>query len=203
MHNSEKSAEKNSLFREEFFPEYARDEAIIQLKTVSGKLAADIGAGQGFISEGLLNAGLKVIAEESSPLAIDFLKNKFRGINEFETVLSDSAAIKLDNDSVDYAFASMYLHHTENPQEAIKEIFRILKPGGKAAITDILFHDHLRIIKNHNDRWPGFTLPDIYDWLINAGFKNISIEKLNKSFIYQDEKGDAIEFNIFIGCGEK
>lgn len=187
---------------EEFLLEKVRDEAIIQLKTVSGKTAADIGAVKGFMSEGLLDAELKVIAVDSSPAMIELMKEKFADIKEFQAVLTNQDVIKLGDESVDYAFANMYLHHVEDPQAAIKEIIRILKPGGKAAITDLMFHSHEELIKNYHHRWPGFSFPDLYDWFINAGFKNISIEKLNQSCT-PEKSGGEIKIDIFIARGEK
>ncbi len=189
--------------KEEFYSKKIRDEAVMQLKTISGKTAADIGAGIGFFSEGLLDADLNVIAVETSPAMIDFMKEKFANIKEFEALLTDSDIIKLDDNSVDYAFANMYLHHTDNPQASLKEIFRILKSGGKAAITDIILHDHTKYIENHHNRWPGFSLPDLYVWFIKTGFRNISIEKLDHFFTVSVETGEEIKIETFIACGEK
>ena len=199
----ENVADKWDSMRADFFSEKVRDEAIIQLKTVSGKIAADIGAGTGFMSEGLLDAELIVIAVDSSPAMIEIMKEKFADIREFQAVLTDPDIIKLSDESVDYAFANMYLHHTEDPRAALKEIIRILKPGGKAAITDLMLHNHEELIKNHHDRWPGFSFPDLYDWFISAGFKNISIEKLYQSCTCKEECGGEIKIDIFIACGEK
>jgi len=189
--------------KEEFFSERIRDEAIIQLKTINGKSAADIGAGTGFMSEGLLDAGLIVTALDSSPEMTVFLKEKFADIPEFKVLLTDPDTIKLGDGSVDYAFANMYLHSVPDPGEAVREIYRILKPGGKAAITDLICHDKEELIRNHNHRWPGFSFPDLYDWFINAGFKNISIEKLNERCSCTGESGGEIKLDVFIASGEK
>ena len=155
------------------------------------------------MSEGLLDAELNVIAVDSSPAMVEFMKDKFADIKEFQAVLTEPFLIKLADDSLDYAFANMYLHHAEDPQAAIKEIIRVLKPGGKAAVTDLLLHDNETHIKNHNNRWAGFSFPDIYDWFINAEFKNISIEKLSQGCSVKGASGEDIKFDIFIACGEK
>lgn len=189
--------------KEEFFSEKIRDEAIMQLKTITGRTAADIGAETGFMSEGLLDAGLKVIAVETSSEMITYMKEKFTNIKEFETLLTGSDAIKLGDNTVDYAFANMYLHHAADPQAELKEIIRILKQGGKVAITDLLLHNHSEIMENHHNRWLGFSFPDLYDWLINAGFRNISIEKLDQYFIINSERGEEFKIEAFIACGEK
>lgn len=188
---------------DEFLLERVRDEAIIQLKTISGKTAADIGAGTGFMSEGLLDAELEVVAVDSSPEMIGIMKEKFADIKEFKCVLTDQSVIKLDDESVDYAFANMHLHNTENPQAALKEIIRILKPGGKAAVTDIILYQDEEAQKKYQHRWPGFSFPDLYDWFINAEFRNISIEKLAQSITFTDKNGKEIKIGLFIASGEK
>ncbi len=195
--------DKYDPIREEFFSERVRDEAIIQLKTVSGKTAADVGAYTGFMSEGLLDAELRVLAVESSPDMVEFMKEKFADIPEFKVIQTDPGSIKLEDESVDYVFANMHLHHMEDPQAAIKEIYRILRNGGKAALTDLILNDSGEPGKKYHLRWPGFSFPDLYDWFIKAEFKNISIEKLNQSVTCIDENGSEIKIDIFIACGEK
>ena len=183
--------------------ERVRDEAIIQLKTVSGKTAADIGAGSGFMSEGLLDAELRVFAVDSSPEMVEFLKEKFQDIREFKAILTEPAIIKLEDESVDYAFANMYLHNTEDPQAALKEIIRILKQGGKAAVTDIILYSNEEAQKHYHHKWPGFSFPDLYDWFINAEFRNISIEKLTQYCTHTAENGEETKIELFIATGEK
>lgn len=203
MSNNVNPSSGHDMLREEFLVEKIRDEAVIQLKTVSGKTAADIGAWNGFMSEGLIDAGLNVLAFDTSQVMTGFMKEKFADIAEFKAVLTAPGVIKLDDDSADYAFANMYLHFVPEPQVIINEIFRILKPGGKAAVTDILLHDKSENIKNHNHTWPGFSLPDLYDWFVAAGFKNISIEKLEIICTCTGDSGEVIKLDSFIACGEK
>ena len=203
MNNTENNPAEINSTEEEFLLERVRDEAIIQLKTVSGKTAADIGAGTGFMSEGLLDAELKVVALDSSPEMIALMKEKFADIKEFKCVLTDQSAIKLEDESADYAFANMYLHNTEDPQAALKEIIRILKPGGKAAVTDIILYQNEEAQKKYHQRWPGFSFPDLYDWFINAEFRNISIEKLTQNITFTGKNGEEIKIELFIASGEK
>ena len=65
--------------RENFFSDEVREEALSTLPVQKGKTAADIGAGTGFISEGLIQAGLQVIAVDQSEAILKEMKRKFRG----------------------------------------------------------------------------------------------------------------------------
>ncbi|VVB68911.1 Methyltransferase domain protein [uncultured archaeon] len=69
----------------------------------------------------------------------------------------------------------MYLHHVEVPPEAIKEMARILKPGGMLVITDLDEHCFEFLKREHNDHWMGFSRDDIRRWFEGAGLRDIAI----------------------------
>ena len=187
----------------EFLSEKVRNDAVMKVKTEKGKTAADIGAGEGFVTEGLLNAGLNVIAVESSPEKLEFLKERFGHLREVQIVPSAPGKIDIADESVDYVFAGMYLISTEDPPAIIKEMRRVLKPGGKLAITDLTGHSHDNLLKELGHRWPGFNMPDLYGWFVQAGMKEISIEVLNQKCTYTDESGNSSTFGYFLAHGEK
>lgn len=188
---------------DKFLIEKIRDEVIIQLKPVRGKTCADIGSDTGFMSEGFINSGLKVIALNSSNGVINFLKEKFRDIEEFEAILSDPDRLNLADESVDYVTAYLSLQSTDNPEELFNEIFRILRSGSKAAIIDIMQNDINKSAATGTGMWKSFSFPDIYSWFINAGFRNVSIEKADQSTVYRNPSSVEIPTDIFISFGEK
>jgi ubiquinone/menaquinone biosynthesis C-methylase UbiE len=126
--------------RQAFFSEAVREKAYQVAKVAPGKLAADVGAGTGFITEGLLAKGLKVIAVDQSQAMLDEMKVKFGKLDRIEYRQGESEALPVDDNSVDYTFANMVLHHVESPIRAIEEMVRILKPGGRLVITDLDEH---------------------------------------------------------------
>ena len=188
---------------EKFFSEKVRDEAIIKVKTDFGKTAADIGAGTGFMSEGLLNAGLNVIMAESSPEMLEILKQRFGHFREVEIIKCTPQSIDAADGSADYVFSNMHLHNIAEPVELIKEMVRILKPGGKIAITDITEYIYEDFQKEHNHLWPGFNMPDLYEWFVKAGLKEISIEVLEQTIHLESSSGEDMKFNTFLAYGEK
>ena len=107
----------------------------------AGKLAADIGAGSGFVTEGLLERGLRVIAVDRSEAMLEEMRRKFGDGAAVEYRIGEAESLPLADGSVDYVFANMYLHHVESPPEAIREMARIVKPGGRLVITDLDRHD--------------------------------------------------------------
>ena len=187
----------------EFLVKKIRDEVIIQLNPVKGKTAADIGADTGFMSEALIDAGLNVIALDSSPEAIDFLKEKFRDIREFKAILTDPDKLNISDETSDYVCAYLCMQRTDYPEEQVREMFRILKHSGKAVVIDILESTIRESAPGSNGKLKGFAFPDIYAWFINAGFRNISIEKPDHGIKYTEPSGADKIYDFFIAAGEK
>jgi len=132
-------APKRDAMRSSFFSETVRERALAAAEVQPGALAADIGTGSGFLAEALLKAGLHVAAVDQSQAMLGIMQRKFDG-QPVIYHLGTSDALPLDDASVGCVFANMYLHHVEHPLQAIVEMTRILRPGGKLVITDLDTH---------------------------------------------------------------
>ena len=64
--------------QQSFFSEDVREKAFSVAGVKKGKIAADIGAGSGFITEGLIGKGLKVIAVDQSEAMLAEMRNKLK-----------------------------------------------------------------------------------------------------------------------------
>ncbi len=190
--------------RTEFFSDKVKIKAFTVAGVKAGKLAADIGAGTGFISEGLLEKGIKVIAVDQSPAMLEQMKNKFPSNVSIEYRIGVADRIPIENKSVDYVFANMYLHHVEIPLEAIKEMVRILKPGGRLVLTDLDEHDHTFLRTEQHDIWMGFKRESIRKWFKEAGLKKVDVNCLNENCCADSvARNDSAKVSIFIATGEK
>ena len=190
--------------RENFFSDEVRKEALSTATVQKGKTAADIGAGTGFISEGLIQAGLQVIAVDQSEAILKEMKRKFADIETIDYRVGQAQNLPIPNGTVDYAFANMYLHHVESPPEAIKEMVRILKPAGKLVITDLDEHEFDFLREEHHDRWMGFKRADIEKWFQGAGLTEIRIDSIGACCEAQSScGGEFASIGIFIASGEK
>lgn len=190
--------------RKGFFSDDIREKACSAANVQQGKIAADIGAGTGFITEALLNHGLKVIAVDNSKEMLDQMKKKFGSNGNIDYRLGESEKLPIENGAVDYAMANMYLHHVENPLSAIKEMVRILKPGGKLVITDLDEHHHEFLRTEQHDRWMGFQREDIKNWLTEAGLKNAAVDCAGGNCCSESKCGcENASISIFMAYGEK
>ena len=106
----ERVADRWDEMRSGFFSEKVRESAYKAAGIQSGKRAADIGAGTGFVTEGLIRQGLEVIAIDQSEAILAELEGKYSTLDCRQGEAED---LPLKDDAVDYVFANMYLHHFE------------------------------------------------------------------------------------------
>ena len=138
---------------------------------------ADLGAGEGLLSELLARSCKRVIAVDNSARIIEFgaAKAKKNGLKNLEFRLGDLQNPPIDPGSVDLVILSQALHHAEEPAKAIAAAARIVKPGGRIMILDLLAHKFEQARELYGDRWLGFAESDLHRWLEEAGLKKIEI----------------------------
>lgn len=190
--------------REGYFSDDVRVGALAAAAVEKGRIAADIGAGTGFISQGLVQAGLRVIAVDQSEVILNEMKRKFDGLSTIDYRVGNAQEIPVPDESVDYTFANMCLHHVESPPGAIREMTRILKPEGRLVITDADEHEFEFLREEHHDRWLGFKRTDIRNWFEAAGLRAVLVESVGalcevQSFCCED----FARIGIFVASGEK
>ena len=81
---------------------------------------------------------------------------------------------------MDLAFFSQSLHHAEHPDLAIAAAHRILKPGGRIIILDLLKHQFEDARDLYADIWLGFSELDISRFLKNSGFREIEMSVVDR-----------------------
>ncbi|WP_203218967.1 methyltransferase domain-containing protein [Geoglobus acetivorans] len=188
--------------RKSFFSETVREKALSVAGVEKGRTAADIGAGTGFITEGLVRKGLRVIAVDRSEVMLAEMKKKFGGF-QVDYCVGDAEKLPIPDEAVDYVFANMCLHHVESPPKAIKEMVRILKSGGRLVVTDLDEHSFEFLREEHHDRWMGFRREDIERWFREAGLGNVSVECAGEDCCAQSCCGEYARVSIFVASGEK
>ena len=138
------------------------------------------------------------IAIDLSPKMVDFgraLAEK-HNLPNLEYRIGDIEEPPIENDSVDLAFLSQALHHAEHPQKAIDSAYRLLKPGGRLVILDLLLHGFEEARELYADRWLGFSESDLASMLETAGFRNIET-------VVADKESEAPKFQTLLGVGCK
>jgi len=138
---------------------------------------ADLGSGEGLLSELLALRCRKVIAVDNSEKIIAFGATKARkaGLKNLEFLLGDLQDPPIADATVDVVILSQALHHAEDPPRALRSAHRILKLGGQVMILDLRQHTFAKARELYGDLWPGFAESDLHRWLEAAGFGQIEI----------------------------
>jgi len=170
----EQVAPQWDAMRREFFSDGVREKAYAAAGLRPGLTVADVGAGSGFISEGLRGRGLRVIAVDASPAMLAEMRRRL-GDEAIDYRQGDAERLPIADAGVDCAFANMVLHHVEHPAAAIAEFARILRPGGRLVLTDVERHEHAFLLAEHHDRWPGFDPAEVQRWFEAAGLHGVSV----------------------------
>ena len=138
---------------------------------------ADLGAGEGTLSQLLAKTARKVIAVDNSPKMVAFASQlaKKHGLKNLEYRLGDMQDPPIAKNSVDLVIFSQALHHATRPERAIGRAHSILRKNGRIVILDLLSHRFERARELYADQWLGFSEVQLHEFLENTGFKNIDV----------------------------
>jgi len=145
------------------------------LRLLPPMVIADLGAGEGTLSQLLARTSKKVIAIDNSEKMVEFgsALAKEHGFSNLEYRLGDIEDPPIDANSVDVALFSQALHHAAVPQRALNAAQRILKPGGRVMILDLLSHTHEPARELYGHVWLGFSEIELHRMMKKAGFSKI------------------------------
>jgi ubiquinone/menaquinone biosynthesis C-methylase UbiE/DNA-binding MarR family transcriptional regulator len=159
---------------------------------------ADLGAGEGTFSQLLARRSKKVIAVDNSEKMVEYGRELARkhGVKNLEYRKGDLEGVPIRDATVDLAFFSQALHHAQHPERAVAEAWRILKPGGRIVVLDLLRHNYEEARELYADLWLGFTEVEVTRFLRQAGFKNIET-----TVVHSEE--DSPHFETLLAVGDK
>ena len=97
---------------------------------------------------------------------------------------------------MDLAFFSQALHHAQHRRRAVAEAWRILKPGGRIVVLDLVRHAYEEARELYADLWLGFTEVEVGRFLRRAGFKNVEISVVHR-------ESEAPHFETLLAVGDR
>ncbi|HEX7712668.1 MAG TPA: methyltransferase domain-containing protein [Bacillota bacterium] len=166
---------------------------------------ADIGTGTGYLAEALAKQAHEVMAIDASEAMLAVAKKNFSqtGLSNIQFIIGDAQDLPLPDASLDMTFANLLLHHLFEPEQAIKEMYRVLKPDCIAVISDVEQHPHTWVQQEKSDIWLGFSPREILGWMQKAGFHESFVTGLGCNCRTSSRSGLTIEIPIFVAYGKK
>jgi arsenite methyltransferase len=174
-------ADQWDTIRTGYFGEAVRETAISKAYLRPEMVVADVGAGTGFVSAGLAPLVRRVYVVDGSAAMLDMARKNLSAFNNVEFHEADGLNLPFPDESLDAVFSNMVLHHMVDPLAAIREMVRVLRPGGRLVITDMDAHEYAWFKEEMADVWQGFQRDQIWAWYKEADLVNIVVDCTGES----------------------
>jgi SAM-dependent methyltransferase/predicted transcriptional regulator len=171
------SAGKWDRLRDELFGDRVHLAALAALAD-GDSVVGDLGCGTGQVSAALASFVTRVVAVDTSAAMLQAAKKRLAGFDNVDLRRGELEALPIDDDRLDVAVLMLVLHHVPEPAKVLAEVARVLKPGGRVVVGDMLPHDRENYRQQMGHVWLGFSDDQIRLMLTEAGFRRIRIVAL-------------------------
>ena len=125
-----------------------------------GQVVLDIGSGAGIdclIAAEKVGSTGRVIGLDMTPEMIERGRQNTReaGVTNVEFRLGDAEKMPVADASVDWVISNCVINLSPDKPAVFREIARVLKPGGRISISDIVAEDLPAAIRDSRDAWTG------------------------------------------------
>ncbi|MFN3166906.1 MAG: ArsR/SmtB family transcription factor [Phycisphaeraceae bacterium] len=150
---------------------------------------ADLGCGSGALASDLSPYVEQIIGIDGSQAMLDAAASRTQGLTNVHLRQGDLNALPIDDARCDAAVCVIVLTYVQDTQLALREMARVLKPGGRAVVVDLLAHNREPFRRQMGQVHSGFTTDALADLFASAGFGNVRCRPLPPS---PDATGPAL-----------
>jgi len=180
---------------------------------IEGEMVLDLGSGAGFdcfLAASKVGSKGRVIGVDMTPEMIEKARaNAAKGnISNVEFRLGEIEHLPVEEETVDVIISNCVINLSDDKQRVFREMYRVLKSGGRIAISDIALRRELpREVRASVDAYvgcvAGAVLVDEYRPLIEAaGFENVSVSVTGSSSCISTDTLDPVGVELIKSVGE-
>jgi ArsR family transcriptional regulator len=138
---------------------------------------ADVGCGEGYLTLETARWARSVIGIDRSDEVLERARALAarRRVANVQWKKGDLTRLPLRDASIDVALLSQSLHHAADPEDALAEAVRVLKPGGRVLVLDLRTHDQAWVRNRFGDQHLGFADADLESLLRGAGLDQVRV----------------------------
>jgi SAM-dependent methyltransferase len=141
-------------------------------------IVGDLGCGTGLTSAALAPFVGKVIAVDESSAMLAAARKRLAPVANVDLRSGHLEDLPIDAASLDAAVLSLVMHFVVDPASVLAEAARVLRPGGRLLIVDMLPHEREEYRTGMGHLWLGFAEQQLTGWLQDAGFTQSRIVSL-------------------------
>jgi len=142
------------------------------------QVVADLGCGSGALSEALAPHVRRVVAVDDSEAMLGEARERLDRFDNVELRHGVLESLPLEDKSLDAATLVLVLHHLPHPEDAVREVARALRPGGRLLIVDMLPHERQEYRQQMGHVWMGFSAEQVEQILERVGFTGMRFLEL-------------------------
>jgi ArsR family transcriptional regulator len=170
-------------------------------------VVGDLGCGTGPTAAAIVPFVARVVCVDDSAAMLQAARKRLQGFNNVDLRRGELEALPIDDALLDAATLMLVLHHVPEPDRAMAEVARVLKPGGRLIVVDMQPYDRenynlvkMGLVKDYEEQmghvWLGFPDEHVSRVFAAAGFEKTRIVPLAPD---PRAKGPG----LFVATGEK
>lgn len=163
-------------------------------------VVGDLGCGTGQVAAAVAPFVRRLIAVDRSRAMLRAAQRRLAALDNVDIRQGELAALPIDDRALDAAVLSLALHHQPDPPLVLGEAARVLKPGGRLLVLDLLEHDRREYQQQMGHVWLGFGRTQMTDWLGDASFDRIRMLPLPPA---PEAQGPALFAAVARRAGER